>query len=189
MASKQRLDDVALRVLFPEIELIDELGLRAAVAEIWAELWEQSEYSDLLDVPVSLKCDYSQVKHTQAVTRMALHVADVSAEVHGTVVDRDMLVAGSLLMDVSKVVEYRPGAGGNERTQLGALLPHGTATANLSLAKGIPLGVVHIVLAHSPNGGKAPSTMEAHILDWLDQLDLNAFGADLWKRHVIHFQP
>lgn len=178
-----------LAELVPEIARISDAELRAAVTTIWQQLWEQSEYTELEQVPVSLKVPYPQLRHTQAVARMALAVADVAESVHGATIDRDVLLAGALLMDISKVVEYRPGADGNERTPLGDLLPHGTATARLALEAGLPLEVVHIVLAHSPNGGKAPATTEAHILDWLDQLDLDTFGAHLWKRHVVHLQP
>jgi 23S rRNA maturation-related 3'-5' exoribonuclease YhaM len=177
-----------LHELIPEFGLIGDVQLRKIVERIWQQLWERSDYDDIEQVPVSLTVPYPQLRHTQAVVRMALAVADIAAEVHGTKVDRDVLIAGALLMDISKVVEYRPGRDGNERTPLGDRLPHGTATASLALEAELPLDVIHIVLAHSPNGGKHPSTVEAHILDWLDQLDLNNFGADLWKRHVVHLQ-
>lgn len=189
MAQKPELEPAELRHHFPEIDLIADPALRRGVEEIWAELWRQSEYARLEDVPVSLTVPYSQLKHTQAVVRMSLAVADITRAVHGTVVDRDVLVAAALLMDASKLVEYRPGSDGNERTIIGSRLPHGTSTASLALARGLPVDVVHVVLAHSPNGGKSPATVEAHILDWLDQLDLNAFGADLWSRQVVHLQP
>ncbi len=189
MAAKQELDGRVLRELFPELDLIGDEGLRAGVEQIYLELWELSDYERVEDVPVMQKAPYPQLKHTQAVLKIALAAAEVAEQVHGTTVDRDVLIAGALLMDVSKFVEYRPGAAGHERTELGALLPHGTATANIALRLGLPLEVSHIVLAHSPNGGKAPATVEAHILDWLDQLDLDTFGAHLWARKVIHLQP
>jgi hypothetical protein len=187
--SKTTLTADTVARLVPEIAMISDPALRDAVVAIWLQLWERSEYEQLEQVPVSLKIPYPQLRHTQAVIRMALAVADVAADVHGTVVNRDVLIAGAMLMDVSKLVEYRPGADDNERTPLGNLLPHGTATATLALDAGLPLEAVHIVMAHSPNGGKAPATVEAHLLDWLDQLDIDMFGTNLWKRHVIHLQP
>jgi len=190
VAAKQRLDENDFRALFPEHDLISDPGVGAAVVRVWKRLWEQSDYTQLAQVPVSLSVDYPQVRHTQAVLRMALATAEIAHLVHDTIIRRDILVAGALLMDVSKLVEYQPGLeGGHQRTELGLMLPHGTYTAHLCLAENIPLDVIHIVMAHSPNGGKAPATIEAHILDWLDQLDLTNFGYDLWKRRVLHYQP
>lgn len=190
MQQKAKLTSDQLQDLFPQYGQIKDDALRSAVVEVWNELWQQSDYHDLNDVPVSLKITYPQIRHTQAVLEMAILVAGVASKVHGTEIDLDILIAGALLMDVSKFAEYRPEPdSGNWRTQVGALLPHGTVAASLSLAKGLPLEVIHIILSHSPNGGKAPATVEAQMLDWLDQLDLNALGANLWTRNVIHLQP
>lgn len=186
---KQVLDENSLGALFPELDLIADPGIRQAVARIWSQMWQDSEYTDINQVPVSLKVGYPQVKHTQAVVRMALSIADIAHEVHGLPVRRDVLIAGALLMDASKVVEYRPGPDGtHQRSDIGSQLPHGTYAAHLALRESLPLDVVHIVMAHSPNGGKAPATAEAHILDGLDQIDLHNFGFDLWRRRVVHFQ-
>lgn len=190
MDKKDKITSSEFQALFPQYALIKDEMLQAAIIEIWDELWTQSGYSDLLDVPVSLKVAYPQLKHTQAVAEMAVAVAAIVSNVHGTVIDLDTLIAGALLMDVSKFTEYRPGIEAvNERTPIGILLPHGMVSASLSLEKRLPLEVIHIILAHSPNGGKAPVTVEAQILDWLDQLDLNALGANLWTRRVVHLQP
>lgn len=190
MPQKNELTSDQLQIVFPQLALIEDDVLRSGVVEIWDELWQQSDYDDLTDVPVSLKVSYPQIKHTQAVVEMAISAAGVVSKVHGTEINLDTLIAGALLMDVSKFAEYRPGIeSGNERTRTGSLLPHGTVSAALALAKGLPLEVVHIILAHSPNGGKTPATIEAQMLDWLDQLDLNALGANLWTRNVIHLQP
>jgi isopropylmalate/homocitrate/citramalate synthase len=187
---RQRIDEEALRTLFPELDLITDESMRSAVVRIWSRLWQESEYTDLYQVPVSLKVDYPQVKHTQAVAQMALAVAEAAERIHGRRVRRDVLLAGALLMDASKLVEYRPGPdGSHQRSAIGHHLPHATYAAHLALEAGLPLEVVHILMAHSPNGGKSPDSLEAHILDGLDQIDLHSFGFDLWRRTVVHYQP
>ncbi|MBX3087714.1 MAG: HD domain-containing protein [Cryobacterium sp.] len=189
MVEKEELTRSRIADLFPELELIKDEQLKEAVVGVWNELWQQSDFTDLLEVPVSLKIDYPQLKHTQAVARMAVSLAGIVAAIHGTEIDLDVLIAGALLMDVSKLVEYKPADSAKyARTAVGALLPHGTISASLLLGKRVPMEVVHIVLAHSPNGGKEPQTVEAQMLDRLDQLDLNAFGVNPWKRTVMHFQ-
>lgn len=182
-------EPLALATLFPEIDLIRDANLRAAVVKIWERLWEQSEYERVGDVPVSLKIPYPQVKHAQGVVRAALATADVFEAVHGRKFDRDVLIAGALLMDVSKLVETRPSGAGYAATELGRRLPHATIAAHLALELGVSLAVVHVITAHSPNGGKAPSTPECQLLDWLDQADISAAGHEIWARKVNHFQP
>ena len=110
-------------------------------------------------------------------------------ELYQCAIDRDVLIAGALLMDVSKLVETRPGKDGPERTEIGTSLPHAIYSAHLALQLGVPLSVVHIITAHSPNGGKAPVTLECQILDWIDQADISAAGFQIWSRRVDHFQP
>lgn len=179
-----------VRSLFPEIELLSDPALAVAVVEIWQELWQRSDYQNIEDVPVSTSIDYPQVRHAQAVVRGALALADAWEPLHGIRLDRDVLIAGALLIDVSKLVEStREGTGAPRHTDLGRLLPHATYAAHLALNRGVRLEVVHCILSHSPNGGKAPRTPEAQLLDWLDQADISAFGFDIWKRKVVHFQP
>jgi hypothetical protein len=187
VSEKQPLD---LDALFPELALLSESSLRLAVEEIWQHLWRDSAHERLEDVPVSTKIDYPQIKHCQAIVKVALAAADALEQVHDTRFDRDTLIAAALLMDVSKLVETQPGPdGGVVASDLGRLLPHALYAAHLALGSGVPLPVVHVISAHSPNGGKAPVTPEAQLLDWVDQLDISGFGHDIWTRKVVHFQP
>jgi len=185
--TKQPLD---LDALFPELSQIRDVGLREAVVAIWQELWQRSAYQRIDDVPVSSSIDYPQVKHARGVLRAALAVAPIWEEVHGVHFDRDVLIAGALLMDVSKMVESGRDAGGKPaKTEVGRLLPHATLAAHLAMQHGVPLPVVHVITCHSPNGGKAPATHEAELLDSLDQADIAAFGHTIWTRKVMHWQP
>jgi HD domain-containing protein len=185
--SKQPLP---LERLFPELDQIADPALRQSVVDIWNDLWAMSAYEKIEDVRVSLKIDYEQLKHTQGTLRAALACAEIWSDVHGVSFDRDTLIAGALLMDASKVVETEPdSAGGHRASSIGANLPHATYVAHLALSRGVPLEVVHIITCHSPNGGKAPRTPEARLLDWIDQADISAFGFEIWTRKVQHFQP
>jgi hypothetical protein len=176
--------------LFPELGLLASPQLGSQIEEIWQELWQMSSYERIEDVPVSVTIDYPQLLHTQGVLRGALALADTWERLHAAALDRDVLIGGALLIDVSKLVESRRDADGKPRhTEVGRLLAHGTYGAHLALANGVPLPIVHCILSHSPNGGKAPQTREAQLIDWLDQADISAFGFDIWKRKVIHYQP
>ena len=175
--------------LIPEVSAIQSADLRSMVEEIWNALWADSLYEDVMDVPVSATIDYPQVKHCQGIVRSALAAASAFEQVHDVTFDRDLLIAGALLMDVGKLVEIKPGPSGPARTEIGRLLPHAAYVAHVALAKGAPLELVHIIMCHSPNGGKAPETLECKLLDSLDQADIGVFGFDIWSRKVVHFQP
>lgn len=176
--------------LFPEVEQIRDADLREAVITIWSEFWRMSEFDDFEDVPVSLNILYSQRKHCQGIVRAALAVAQAWESVHDVKFDRDVLIAGAMLMDVSKLVEVRSdGKEGFERTEIGDSLPHAFYAAHRALELGVPLSIVHIITTHSPNSGKAPASPECHLLDWIDQADISAFGHEIWARKVIHYQP
>lgn len=182
---KERLDLVSL---FPELDLITDRVLRDAVAKLWNELWEMSEFQNLKDVPISAGKPYPEIKHCQGVLRVALAVAAVLEEVHGARFDRDILIAGALLMDVGKFVELKPKAGGGvQETDLGRALPHAIYAAHRALELGIPLPVVHIITTHSRNQGKSPNTPECALLDWIDQVDLVASGLDSWARKLVFY--
>lgn len=178
-----------VRSLFPELGQISDQALQETVVAIWEQLWSECAWERLDDVPVSLKIPYPQRKHTQGVLRVALAASPIWEALYDHRINRDVLVAGALLMDVSKLVEYQPGDGGPTRTSIGKHLPHAMYTAHLALARGAPMEVIHIITAHSPNGGKAPATVECRILDWIDQADISAAGFEIWNRRVNHFQP
>jgi hypothetical protein len=185
---KQRIDVAGL---FPEITMISDPGLASAVVDIWTAMWEQSRYESIEDVPVSASIAYPQIKHCRATLLGALALASVWEEVHDVTLDRDVIIAGALLMDASKMVETtpHPDKGSATYSELGRALPHAAYSAHLALAAGVPLTVVHVILSHSPNGGKAPNSREAELLHWVDQADIAGFGFEIWKRKVVHYQP
>lgn len=175
--------------LLPEIGLIQSAELRGLTSEIWQELWRDSDYTSIDDLPVSVSIDYPQIKHCRAIALAALGAAAAFETIHQVQIDHDLLVAGALLMDAGKLVETRPGPTGCiERTELGQLLPHAAHVARLVLDHGGPLELAHIMMCHSPNAGKAPVTLECRLLDYLDQADISVFGWEIWKRRVVHYQ-
>jgi hypothetical protein len=185
--TKDRLD---FKEMFPEANQITDENLRSAVETIWMEFWDKCEFERLEDVPVASNIIYPQVKHCQGIARAALAVAEVWESVHDVRFDRNVLIAGALLMDVSKFVEIRPGPNGTcIPTEIGASIPHAWYAAHRALELGVPLPIIHIITTHSPNSGKAPASPECQLLDWIDQADITAFGHTIWSRKVVHYQP
>ena len=135
-----------MRELFPEISLLASPQLGIQIEEIWQELWQMSSYERIEDVPVSVTIDYPQVLHTQGVLRGALALADTWERLHGTSLDRDVLIGGALLIDVSKLVESSRDADGKpQRTEVGELLAH-----------------AHLRCTPGPGQGRAPAGRALH---------------------------
>jgi hypothetical protein len=181
--SKQPLDVAAL---FPELELLGDVALREKVAAIWQQLWAESSFERIEDVPVMPSLPYPHLKHQQGYLKCVVAVARIFEEVHGPRYQMDHLIAGALLADASKLVEYRREDEGYGLTELGKSIPHAVYGVHLALAAGLPMPIVHMIASHSPNSSMAPATAEAQLLHWLDQADISGFGHDVWRRLVIH---
>lgn len=182
-SAKKPIDVVAI---FPEVKQIKDEKLRRAVVEIWEELWAMSPWTDVNEVPTSPEIPYPTVPHNQCVMAMALAVAESFEKFHGVKVNRDHLIAGAILQDASKVVEFERGAGGKlESTPIGQLYPHAFWCAHLALQKGVPDAIVHVLLTHTPQAPKFPQTLEGKILYYVDQLDVIAIFKDRWRKELF----
>lgn len=180
--TKQPIDVVAL---FPQVADIQDEALRKAVVAVWQELWEMSAWTRLEDVPTSPEIPYPTLPHNQCVLDMAMSVADLFERHHGLKVNRDYLIAGAVLQDASKVVEMAPNAEGKATaTALSKHYPHAFWAAHLALRHGIPDEVVHVLLTHSPQAPKFPSTIEGKILYYVDQIDVIGIFKDRWRKDL-----
>lgn len=180
--AKRPLDVVQL---FPQILDIADARLRDAVIATWEELWAMSSWSDIQDVPTSVEIPYPTVPHNQCVLSMALGVADAFEAHHGIKLDRDRLIAGAVLQDASKVVEFAQDEHGTVRpTERGANYPHAFWAAHVALRHGVPDDIVHIVLTHTPHASTFPNSLEGKILYHVDQIDVIGIHKDRWRKQV-----
>src|SRR5262245_3007255 len=159
-----RLAEVARRL--PELDLIGSAELRRAVAEIWVECWQESGWDRLEDAPKSPSepARLSLVRHTRGVTRLALAMAETARDTYRVGFDRDRLVAGALLHDVSKLVEWEPGPAGTVATRRGTLVQHGVYAAHKAWQHDLPDVLVHIIVSHSEQSARPPATWECELV-------------------------
>jgi hypothetical protein len=175
-----------LDTLLPEIGLVQDAALRDKVRAVWQALWARSEFTDFAAVPTSGEIAYPNLPHMRCVVALALGIADSFERFHGVKVNRDVLVAACLLQDASKVVEYRPKAGGGvEKTPIGKAVPHAFEAARIALDHDLPLEVVHIIATHSPQAPRFPSSLEGKIIYYADQLDVIAIHGDHWVKEQV----
>lgn len=161
---------------FPELDEISEGDLREKVLNVWVEVIAESEYDTLSNLFVASGLphleDETVVQHTRTVTRCALALADTLVEIRGLTIDRDTLVAGALVHDVSKLLETVPD--GNEPTELGKLIPHPHYSIHLLAAEKLPIPVQHIALAHTSQSAPRPQTLEAQLVVLADVVAVEA---------------
>jgi HD superfamily phosphodiesterase len=181
--SRPELD---LDELLPELHLIEDAELRHKVQAIWQEMWSESAFDDILDLPISPKVPTPHLPHNRSVITMAVAMADAIERFHSVTVDRDTLVAAALLQDVSKLVEMQPGQDGPEYSEIGRNFQHGFWGAHKALDHDLPLAVCEIVLNHTPDAPRFPASLEGKILWYADQLDVIAVFGDRWVKHLFN---
>lgn len=158
---------------FPEVELIEDAALREGVIEAWSMAIADNDVSDI-DAepwypPVQLKIgleDATLVGHVRDVTQCALGLADALEDRDNSGFSRDLVIAGALVHDVSKLYEFH----GTETTDIGSFLVHPHFGLHVVTAAGLPLSIQHIVISHSPQTGVEPATLEAEIVSNADEV-------------------
>jgi len=159
-----------LERLLPELAEIRDPKLRDGVLQAWALALERGgwEASNLQEIPFTLliPTKRSLLEHTRQVTRMALAVAREREDIN-----LDYIIAGGLLHDVGKLLEYERRDGKVQKSRSGELVRHPVSGYALALEADLPLEVAHIVLAHSAEGEKVQRTPEAIIIHHCDFID------------------
>ena len=162
--------------LVPEFALIEDGDLRQKCLSTWVAAMEQGGWTpdDLERMPFTLlidPCPASYIEHVRAVTLTAVRTAEVFAEIYGdrVPVNMDLLVAGGLLHDVGKMLEYEKREdGATVQTHAGALIRHPFTGMELAARCGLPVEVQHIIAAHAGEGDKVNRTTEATLVNHAD---------------------
>lgn len=109
------------------------------------------------------------LKHTIAVTELCLDVAKTVEKNFGTKVNKDVLVAGALLHDVMKLLEWKMTSAGPEHT--GVMLDHSFLGVAELYRREFPEEVIHMIASHfGETGPTPPRTLEAYILNQVDSM-------------------
>ncbi len=161
--------------LIPEFNLIGDPDLRQRCVQTWEEGmkrggWTAAELAKMAFTLLIPDCPVSFVEHTRAVTLTCVGVADVFAKVYGdkNPVNRDYLIAGALVHDVGKLLEYTMVDGKTVKSEFGATLRHPFSGVMLAAGQGMPLEVLHMIAAHAREGDLVKRSKEATILHHAD---------------------
>jgi len=172
----------ALQRLWPEIDWIRDAALREAVTRTWERALELSPLSpeDLERIPFTLlvpNCTVSFMAHKRCVVHIARRSAEAMQEFMGEAlpVDLDTVIAGAILADVGKLLEYEKVEGRSVQSERGRLLRHPFTGVALAMECGVPDAVSHIVAAHADEGAKVKRTTEAWIVHHADFMAFEPF--------------
>ena len=166
----------AVNQLWPEIQWIQDAKLREQVALTWTRALERSPLKpdDLNSIPFTLlvpNCPITFMEHKRCVVHIARKSAESMQEFMGRAlpVNLDTVIAGAILADVGKLLEYEIGPDGKARqSERGEALRHPFTGVALALECGVPDEVCHIIAAHAAEGEQVKRTTEAYIVHHAD---------------------
>jgi hypothetical protein len=170
--------ELVLRLL-PEVEEIRDQELRDKVIACWQEAIGFRGWSEdlLRGIPFTLLAEdvkITFIDHVRAVCRMCLACDSVLTEVHQerrTPVNRDHLVAGALLADVGKLLEFEIVDGKPIKSDYGKHLRHPFSGVGLAFKHNLPSQVMHVIATHSKEGAgekRLPESIIFHHADFID---------------------
>jgi putative nucleotidyltransferase with HDIG domain len=155
----------------PDVSLIDDSVMREKVIQVYLRAMQLAQITDLDTVPFTrtFKTSVPYPVHIRAVTRMAIGIGKMIGG-QGIQVDMDVLIAGALLHDVGKLLEYCEGPGPCS----GPMVKHTFSGAALAQDAGLPPSVLHCMIYHSIEGRGRRRTTEAIIVHHCDLIHFEA---------------
>ena len=174
-----------LMEIWPEIEWIEDPELKEKVYQTWEYALEQSVLSpqDLQEIPFTLlfkDCQVTFMEHKRAVVHIAVQSAKAMQQFFGDKlpINMDVLIAGAILIDVGKLIEYVLEDGKAVVGKTGKLLRHPFSGVALAMRFGVPDEICHMIAAHSHEGDLGKRTTEAIIIHHADFLSFEPFKPD-----------
>lgn len=163
--------------IWPELEWIKNPDLKERTAQTWKLALEKSVLTadDLNRIPFTLLAGpdlkVSFMDHKRAV----VHIARDCGNQFNTFfpdtmpVNMDVLIAGAILADVGKLLEYEIDPSGNcIQGKYGEFLRHPFSGVSLAEQCGVPAAVCHIIAAHAAEGDLVKRSTEAYIVHHAD---------------------
>jgi putative nucleotidyltransferase with HDIG domain len=152
-----------------ELEWIKDSNLKQKVISVWKEAADRGGWTNIEDAPFTLLIENSGklTDHTKRITNLAKNVYDNRDEN----INLDFLIAGALLHDVGKLLEYVKKDGKYVKGKYGEKFRHPVSGALLAKELGLPDEVVLIIYAHSHEGDKLKRSPEAVIVNHCDFID------------------
>ncbi|MFZ0452552.1 MAG: HD domain-containing protein [Ignavibacteriaceae bacterium] len=168
--------------IWPEINWIKNENLREKVLNCWTYAIHKSVLSidDLNTIPFSLlikDCNISFMNHKRTAVQLSVDIANRMKENFSDQIkiDMDILIAGAILIDVGKLVEYDKSDGKLITSKAGKLLRHPFSGVAIADRFELPPEVQHIIAYHAKEGDSAKRSIEAIIVHHADFVSFEPF--------------
>ncbi len=169
--------------LWPELMWIKDEDLREKIAKTWQLALQKSVLTadDLQKIPFTLLAGPDLKVSFMAHKRCVVHVAKEAGEKMNEFfkdelpVNMDVLIAGAILADVGKLLEYEIKDGKSVQGMYGKYLRHPFSGVSLAEQCGVPAEVCHIIAAHAGEGDMVKRTVEAYIVHHADFMTFEPF--------------
>ncbi|MBI4860106.1 MAG: hypothetical protein HY815_07555 [Candidatus Riflebacteria bacterium] len=167
-----------IKSLLPELAEIADGSLRDKVVDVWEDALKAGGWkpNDLMRIPFTLLADHVDImflEHVRTVCKMCIAMEKVLKESYGkrVCINHDHLVAGALLADVGKLLEYDEREGRIVKGRAGEFLRHPFSGVGLCFKHGLPNEVMHVVATHSKEGDHGKRFSESIIFHHADFTD------------------
>ncbi|HPD97955.1 MAG TPA: HD domain-containing protein [Synergistales bacterium] len=174
--------------MIPEIDWIQDKDLRTKVVATVEDALKTGgwEPEDMEKIPFTLlipDCPASLNVHNRGVTRMAKKIFEEYNSLYkdngGFQLDHDTLIAGAILHDVGKLVEYEKKDGKAVKSQMGKDLRHPFSGVGLAMRNGIPSGICHCIAVHAKEGDGGHRSPEAVVINKCDFINFETIKSFL----------
>ncbi len=163
--------------LWPELNWIKDESLREKTAKTWEMALERSVLNadDLNRIPFTLlvgpDLKVTFMEHKRSVVHIARSAGQTINEMYHDElkVNMDVLVAGAILCDVGKLLEYELNEDGQAvQGNYGKYVRHPFSGLSLAEKAGVPAEVCHIIATHAGEGNMVKRTTEAQLVHHAD---------------------
>jgi putative nucleotidyltransferase with HDIG domain len=172
----------AVEELWPELAWIQDGELKEQTTVAWIVAFERSplEPDDLNHIPFTLlvpNCPATFMEHKRCVVHIAKQSALAMQEFLGKAlpIDLDTVIAGAILADVGKLLEYEKVDGELRQSDRGKALRHPFTGVALAVECGISDAVSHIIATHAAEGDLVKRSTEAFIVHHADFMSFEPF--------------
>ncbi len=168
--------------IWPEINWIENAELRQKVLNCWVYAIENSVLTvdDLSRIPFSLllkDCKITFINHKRTAVHLSVEMAKIMMKNFGDEIkiNMDTLIAGAILIDVGKLIEYEIVNGKLTTSDAGKLVRHPFSGLAIADRFGLPAEVQHIIATHSKEGDLGKRTVESIIVHHADFVSFDPF--------------
>ena len=174
--------------LWPELSWIEDETLQKSTTRTWELALEKSVLTgeDLYRIPFTLLAGpdlkVSFMDHKRCVVHVARESALKMIDFFGEAlpINLDVVIAGAILADVGKLLEYELDENGNSfQGAYGKYLRHPFSGVSLAEQCDVPAEVCHIIAAHAGEGEMIKRSTEAYIVHHADFMTFLPFKSRL----------